>query len=38
VGVLRSRSQGGEEMFFKVKRGTKMSKIFDAYASRKGLA
>lgn len=29
--------QLGEEMFFKVKRTTKMSKVFDAYAGRKGV-
>lgn len=31
------RLQSGEETFFKVKKHTKMSKIFNAYASRKGV-
>mmetsp|Transcript_3699 Transcript_3699/g.8586 ORF Transcript_3699/g.8586 Transcript_3699/m.8586 type:complete len:93 (+) Transcript_3699:40-318(+) len=35
--TIRVRDQTGEEMFFKVKKTTKMSKIFDAYASRRGL-
>jgi small ubiquitin-related modifier len=30
-------TQSGEETFFKVKKTTKMSKIFNAYASRKGV-
>eukprot|EP01041_Mallomonas_annulata_P009589 gene9589-19931_t len=36
--TLRVKDQTGEEMFFKVKKTTKMSKIFDAYASRRGIA
>ena len=28
----------GDEMFFKVKKGTKMQKIMDAFANRKGIA
>jgi hypothetical protein len=32
------KNQDGDEMFFKVKRETKMGKIFDAYAQRKGIA
>lgn len=35
--TLRVKEQTGDEMFFKVKKTTKMSKIFDAYASRKGV-
>jgi len=27
----------GEETFFKIKKGTKMSKVFDAFAKRKGV-
>ena len=34
---LRVRDQAGDEMFFKVKKETKMSKIMDAYAQRKGV-
>ena len=30
--------QNGEETFFKVKANTKMSKVFNAYAKRKGVA
>jgi small ubiquitin-related modifier len=29
--------QTGEETFFKIKRTTKMSKVFETYASRKGV-
>lgn len=36
--TLRVKEQTGDEMFFKVKKSTKMSKIFDAYASRRGIA
>ncbi len=36
--TLKVRDQSGEEMFFKVKKGTAMSKIFDAYAQRRGVA
>lgn len=35
--TVRVKDSSGEEMFFKVKRETKMSKIFDAYANRKGV-
>ena len=35
--TIRIRDQTGEETFFKVKAWTKMSKIFGAYASRKGV-
>lgn len=35
--TLKVRDQSGDEMMFKVKKGTKMSKIFTAYAQRKGL-
>lgn len=35
--TVRVKDQAGEEMIFKVKKTTKMSKIFDAYASRKGI-
>jgi small ubiquitin-related modifier len=34
---LRVRDQHGEEMFFKVKKETKMTKIMEAYAQRKGI-
>ena len=36
VMTVRVRDQTGEEMFFKVKKETKMTKIFDAYAARRG--
>jgi small ubiquitin-related modifier len=36
--TLRVRDQSGEEMFFKVKKSTKMDKIMQAYAQRRGLA
>ena len=35
--TIRVKDSSGEEMFFKVKKETKMSKIFDAYANRKGV-
>mmetsp|Transcript_38289 Transcript_38289/g.79621 ORF Transcript_38289/g.79621 Transcript_38289/m.79621 type:complete len:94 (+) Transcript_38289:123-404(+) len=35
--TLRVRDQTGEETFFKIKKTTKMSKVFDTYASRKGV-
>jgi small ubiquitin-related modifier len=35
--ISTHHSQSGEETFFKVKKHTKMSKIFNAYASRKGV-
>ncbi len=38
MGVFFALPQTGEETVFKVKRVTKMSKVFDAYASRKGVA
>jgi hypothetical protein len=33
-----SRVQTGEETVFKVKRVTKMTRVFDAYAAKKGVA
>ena len=36
--TIKVRDQTGDEMFFKVKKTTKMSKIFDAYAQRRGIA
>lgn len=36
--TLMVRDQSGEEMFFKVRKGTAMSKIFNAYAQRRGVA
>jgi small ubiquitin-related modifier len=36
--VCSVKDQGGDEIFFKVKKTTKMSKVFDAYAQRKGVA
>mmetsp|Transcript_10039 Transcript_10039/g.28125 ORF Transcript_10039/g.28125 Transcript_10039/m.28125 type:complete len:96 (+) Transcript_10039:18-305(+) len=35
--TLRVRDQTGEETFFKIKKGTKMAKVFDAFARRKGV-
>jgi len=35
--TLHVKESTGEEIAFKVKKSTKMSKIFDAYASRKGV-
>ena len=35
--TIRVKDQGGEETFFKVKCTTLMSKIFAAYAQRKGV-
>ena len=35
--VIRVRDQSGEETFFTVKARTRMGKIFEAYASRKGV-
>ena len=35
--TLKVRDQAGEVMFFKVKKGTEMRKIFDAYAQRLGV-
>lgn len=34
---LRVKDGAGQELVFKVKKSTKMMKIFDAYAQRKGL-
>ena len=36
--TLRVKDQHGDEMFFKVKKETKMLKIMDAYAQRKGIS
>lgn len=36
--TLRLRDQTGEEVLFKVKKDTKMQKIFDAYAQRRGVS
>ena len=35
---IRIRDQGGEETFFKVKKSTKLEKVFNAYSTRKGVA
>ncbi|KAL7477732.1 hypothetical protein ACHAW6_003522 [Cyclotella cf. meneghiniana] len=35
--TIRVRDQTGEETFFKIKKSTKMSKVFESYASRKGV-
>jgi len=35
--TIRVRDQTGEETFFKIKKTTKMSKVFETYASRKGV-
>jgi small ubiquitin-related modifier len=35
--TIRVKEQAGEETYFKVKRSTKMSKVFDAFALRKGV-
>ncbi|KAI2504997.1 Ubiquitin-2 like Rad60 SUMO-like protein [Fragilaria crotonensis] len=35
--TIRVRDQTGEETFFKIKKTTKMSKVFDTYAQRKGV-
>ncbi|GFH57312.1 hypothetical protein CTEN210_13788 [Chaetoceros tenuissimus] len=35
--TIRVRDQSGEETVFKIKQTTKMSKVFNAYAQRKGL-
>mmetsp|Transcript_28726 Transcript_28726/g.92489 ORF Transcript_28726/g.92489 Transcript_28726/m.92489 type:complete len:91 (+) Transcript_28726:94-366(+) len=34
---IRIRDQGGEETFFKVKKSTKLEKVFNAYSQRKGV-
>ena len=36
--TLKVRDQGGEEMFFKVKKNTKLSKVMTAFAERRGVA
>ena len=36
--TIRVKDQGGDETFFKVKKTTKMQKVFGAYAQRKGVA
>ena len=36
--IIRVRDQTGDEMFFKVKKTTKMEKILSAYAQRRGVA
>ena len=35
--TIRVKDQTGEETFFKIKKTTKMSKVFETYASRKGV-
>mmetsp|Transcript_8457 Transcript_8457/g.12805 ORF Transcript_8457/g.12805 Transcript_8457/m.12805 type:complete len:92 (-) Transcript_8457:1138-1413(-) len=35
--TIRVRDQTGEETVFKIKKTTKMSKVFNAYANRKGV-
>eukprot|EP00531_Pseudo-nitzschia_arenysensis_P005895 CAMPEP_0116131224 /NCGR_PEP_ID=MMETSP0329-20121206/8894_1 /TAXON_ID=697910 /ORGANISM="Pseudo-nitzschia arenysensis, Strain B593" /LENGTH=91 /DNA_ID=CAMNT_0003625645 /DNA_START=227 /DNA_END=502 /DNA_ORIENTATION=+ len=35
--TIRVRDQTGEETFFKIKKTTKMSKVFQTYANRKGV-
>ena len=35
---IRIRDQTGEETFFKVKKTTKLDKVFNAFATRKGVA
>jgi small ubiquitin-related modifier len=35
--TIRVRDQTGEETFFKIKKSTKMSKVFETYAQRKGV-
>eukprot|EP00542_Grammatophora_oceanica_P017216 CAMPEP_0194048712 /NCGR_PEP_ID=MMETSP0009_2-20130614/28214_1 /TAXON_ID=210454 /ORGANISM="Grammatophora oceanica, Strain CCMP 410" /LENGTH=91 /DNA_ID=CAMNT_0038694661 /DNA_START=108 /DNA_END=383 /DNA_ORIENTATION=+ len=35
--TIRVRDQSGEETFFKIKKTTKMSKVFETYAQRKGV-
>ena len=36
-GAVQTHNKTGEETFFKIKKGTKMSKVFDAFAKRKGV-
>lgn len=35
--TIRVRDQTGEETYFKIKKTTKMAKVFDTYAQRKGV-
>lgn len=35
--TIRVRDQTGEETFFKVKKSTRMEKVFNTYATRKGV-
>ena len=35
--TIRVKDQTGEETMFKIKKSTKMSKVFNAYAQRKGV-
>ncbi|GMI22115.1 hypothetical protein TrCOL_g12453 [Triparma columacea] len=35
--TIRVKDQGGEETFFKIKKTTKMEKVFQTYASRRGV-
>ena len=35
--TIRVKDQTGEETFFKIKKSTKMSKVMDTYAKRKGV-
>eukprot|EP00560_Eucampia_antarctica_P009023 CAMPEP_0197827434 /NCGR_PEP_ID=MMETSP1437-20131217/4205_1 /TAXON_ID=49252 ORGANISM="Eucampia antarctica, Strain CCMP1452" /NCGR_SAMPLE_ID=MMETSP1437 /ASSEMBLY_ACC=CAM_ASM_001096 /LENGTH=94 /DNA_ID=CAMNT_0043428263 /DNA_START=58 /DNA_END=342 /DNA_ORIENTATION=+ len=35
--TIRVRDQTGEETFFKIKKTTKMAKVFETYAQRKGV-
>eukprot|EP00604_Paraphysomonas_vestita_P002566 CAMPEP_0174817740 /NCGR_PEP_ID=MMETSP1107-20130205/262_1 /TAXON_ID=36770 /ORGANISM="Paraphysomonas vestita, Strain GFlagA" /LENGTH=95 /DNA_ID=CAMNT_0016028725 /DNA_START=52 /DNA_END=339 /DNA_ORIENTATION=- len=36
--TLKVRDQTGEEMFFKVKKSTRLQKMMDAYAQRRGIS
>ena len=36
--TIRVKDAAGEEMYFKVKKATRMEKIFSAYATRRGSA
>jgi small ubiquitin-related modifier len=36
--TIRVRDQTGEETFFKIKKSTKMEKVFSTYAQRKGVS
>ena len=36
--TIRVKDQAGDETFFKVKKTTKMGKVFDAFAQRKGVS